>query len=40
MVPDVTKAGPAGTWQDLVPQHDKDVLKGVVALKGDNLVVR
>jgi len=37
---DVAKPGPVDTWADLVPQHERDVLKSAVALKGDHLVVR
>ncbi|GLC56852.1 hypothetical protein PLESTB_001156200 [Pleodorina starrii] len=39
-VADINSAGPPSSWPDHVPQHDKDVLKGVLALKGDKMVVR
>ncbi|KAG2492774.1 hypothetical protein HYH03_008938 [Edaphochlamys debaryana] len=39
-VPDVMSAGPASSWPDHIAQHEKDVLKGAMALKGDALVVR
>lgn len=37
---DIANPGDPSTWPDLVPQHEKDVLKSAAALKGDNLVVR
>ncbi|EFJ43160.1 hypothetical protein VOLCADRAFT_119179, partial [Volvox carteri f. nagariensis] len=39
-VADINNAGRPATWPDHIPQHDKDVLKGVLALKGDTMVVR
>ncbi|KAG2492766.1 hypothetical protein HYH03_008931 [Edaphochlamys debaryana] len=39
-VPDVMSSGPASSWPDHIAQHEKDVLKGALALKGDALVVR
>eukprot|EP00200_Dunaliella_tertiolecta_P005806 CAMPEP_0202339224 /NCGR_PEP_ID=MMETSP1126-20121109/1180_1 /ASSEMBLY_ACC=CAM_ASM_000457 /TAXON_ID=3047 /ORGANISM="Dunaliella tertiolecta, Strain CCMP1320" /LENGTH=800 /DNA_ID=CAMNT_0048929749 /DNA_START=75 /DNA_END=2477 /DNA_ORIENTATION=+ len=37
---DVARPTPPSSWQDLVPEHEKDVLKGALALKGDALVTR
>ncbi|GIL73545.1 hypothetical protein Vretimale_5243 [Volvox reticuliferus] len=39
-IADINKAGRPASWPDHIPQHDKDVLKGVLALKGDTMVVR
>lgn len=40
MKADVAKPSPPSSWTDLIPEHEKDVLKGAVALKGDSLVTR
>jgi hypothetical protein len=36
---DINAAGPPSTWQDVIPQHPRDLLQSVSALKGDNLLV-
>lgn len=33
------KSGGAVRWEDVVPQHKRDLLQSVRALQGDNLVV-
>ncbi|GFR49589.1 hypothetical protein Agub_g11655, partial [Astrephomene gubernaculifera] len=38
-IDDVMNPGPPESWPDHIPQHDKDVLKGALALQGDALVL-